>query len=84
MDIRLCTSCGESKPLTKEFFYELKCTNGVMFRRQRNNYPVGFRVLCWNCNCSIGMYGECPHQEEKRLLQDVSTNKSGEVINNAC
>ena len=180
MDTRQCISCKKDKPLTREFFYELKYNAKVTFRRQckccikeqkrtyngghshersvltmawlkehpeqrrvivnrreqkyrvdalnayghhceccgesrthfltidhiggrkvvghdrslrgrklyhwlkRNNYPKGFRVLCWNCNCSIGMYGECPHQEEKRLLQGVSTNKSGEVIGNIC
>lgn len=25
-------------------------------------YPVGFRVLCHNCNQSIAWYGYCPHQ----------------------
>jgi hypothetical protein len=29
----------------------------------KNNYPDGFRVLCHNCNMSIGLYGYCPHQE---------------------
>lgn len=28
----------------------------------RNNFPEGFRVLCNNCNMSIGFYGYCPHQ----------------------
>ena len=27
----------------------------------RNNFPPGFRVLCHNCNLSLGMYGYCPH-----------------------
>ena len=31
----------------------------------KNKYPKGFRVLCHNCNMSIGAYGYCPHQEEK-------------------
>jgi len=26
-----------------------------------NGFPDGFRVLCYNCNCSIGSYGYCPH-----------------------
>ena len=29
---------------------------------KRNAYPDGFRVLCRNCNSSIGLYGYCPHQ----------------------
>lgn len=28
---------------------------------RRNNYPVGFRVLCMNCNTAKGLRGECPH-----------------------
>lgn len=28
-----------------------------------NNYPLGFRVLCHNCNSSIGYYGYCPHKK---------------------
>jgi hypothetical protein len=30
-----------------------------------NNYPKGFRTLCYNCNCSIGAYGYCPHDKER-------------------
>jgi len=25
----------------------------------------GFQVLCWNCNCSLGIHGYCPHQQER-------------------
>jgi|GEM_PF-4219444 len=28
----------------------------------RNGYPPGFRVLCHNCNLSMGFYRYCPHQ----------------------
>ena len=28
---------------------------------KRNGYPYGFRVLCWNCNASYGLFGNCPH-----------------------
>lgn len=27
-----------------------------------NNFPPGFRVLCNNCNNSLGNFGYCPHQ----------------------
>lgn len=30
---------------------------------KRNNFPDGFRVLCFNCNCSRGAYGYCPHEK---------------------
>lgn len=29
---------------------------------RQNNYPEGFRVLCWNCNLAIHLCGYCPHQ----------------------
>lgn len=29
---------------------------------KRNNYPSGFRILCINCNFSLGKYGYCPHK----------------------
>ena len=25
-------------------------------------FPLGYRVLCHNCNQSLGIYGYCPHQ----------------------
>lgn len=28
---------------------------------QRDGWPSGFRVLCHNCNMSLGFYGYCPH-----------------------
>jgi len=37
----------------------------------KNNYPAGFRILCTNCNHSIGFRGYCPHQntdKHKALL----------------
>ena len=26
---------------------------------KNNNYPTGYEVLCYNCNCARGMYGSC-------------------------
>lgn len=28
--------------------------------------PAGFRVLCHNCNLSLGFYGYCPHDNLRR------------------
>lgn len=68
-----CSCCGES---TREFLAldhtngggnkhrkELGINAGFVFYRwlQKNNYPEGFRVLCHNCNLSLGYYGYCPH-----------------------
>lgn len=30
---------------------------------KEQGYPLGFRVLCHNCNSSLGFYGYCPHSE---------------------
>lgn len=29
----------------------------------QNNYPDGLRILCMNCNFSLGMWGYCPHDK---------------------
>ena len=34
-----------------------------------NNYPEGFRVLCFSCNCSYGHYGYCPHQTGTKIFE---------------
>jgi hypothetical protein len=31
----------------------------------KNNFPDRYRILCSNCNQSMGKYGYCPHQNEK-------------------
>lgn len=38
--------------------------NMVWFARA-NNYPPIFRVLCWNCNSCMGMYGHCVHEKSR-------------------
>jgi len=32
----------------------------------KNNFPGGYRILCMNCNTSIGFYGYCPHEKTRR------------------
>lgn len=32
---------------------------------RRLGYPPGLRVLCANCNGSLGLRGYCPHDQEK-------------------
>ena len=32
---------------------------------KKHNYPEGFRVLCQNCNASLGFFGYCPHGNVK-------------------
>lgn len=69
-----CECCGEDR----YEFLALDHINGggIQHRRElgwsgnsiakwlmKNDYPKGFRILCHNCNCAIGFYGSCPHQE---------------------
>jgi len=66
-----CACCGESN-------YEFLAVdhingNGNKHRKTigqhivrwiiENNYPEGFRILCHNCNQSLGLYGYCPHNK---------------------
>ena len=39
---------------------------GVNFYRtlMLQNFPKGYRVLCHNCNSSIGFFGYCPHDKK--------------------
>lgn len=30
---------------------------------KRQKFPKGYRVLCHNCNGSLGYYGYCPHKK---------------------
>jgi hypothetical protein len=31
-----------------------------------NNFPEGFQILCWNCNCGKHRNGGvCPHQKKE-------------------
>lgn len=36
----------------------------------KNNFPDGFRVLCHNCNMSIGFWGICPHKKVENLKKN--------------
>ena len=67
-----CECCGENNLE----FLALDHTNGgggkhrktlkeyLPLVLKRKNYPVGYRVLCHNCNCSLGYYGYCPHKKK--------------------
>lgn len=37
------------------------------FNQQK--FPPGYRVLCANCNHSLGAYGYCPHQKENNCTK---------------
>lgn len=37
--------------------------NSIYRFLKSNKFPTGYRVLCHNCNSSIGFYGYCPHKK---------------------
>ena len=70
---RSCVCCGESE----ELFLTIDHVNndGAEHRRAigpdicawllKNDFPEGFQVLCYNCNCGKQRNGgTCPHQTE--------------------
>lgn len=44
---------------------------------RKNNYPEGYRVLCMNCNFSIGHHGYCPHTTKSKLLSELPLKHGG-------
>lgn len=79
-----CVCCGESrlefltidhingrnkgdKNTGYRMYYWLKRTKEVL---------KDVRILCWNCNCSRGSFGVCPHERE-RELGVVSNHEQG-------
>ena len=72
-----CVCCGE---ITYEFLtLDHKNNNGSTFRKSnkshssglnlyywiiKNNYPENLQILCYNCNCAKGFFGQCPHKSE--------------------
>jgi hypothetical protein len=41
--------------------------NSISGWLRKNNYPSGFRILCSNCNWSMGVHGYCPHHTNMTL-----------------
>jgi len=69
-----CACCGESH----YEFLSIDHINGNGRRERKllghgniaqtlvaRGFPLGYRVLCLNCNMSIGYYGYCPHQKKE-------------------
>jgi len=84
-----CNCCGE----TNKFFLTFHHINGGGSRHRKeigsggrtlvqwivnNNYPNTIEILCFNCNCADGFYGECPHKES----QDVNRNVLQQILYN--
>lgn len=64
-----CNCCGEERieflcidHINGKNKISLKDVGIVLYQRlKKENFPPGFRVLCHNCNMSLGFYGYCPH-----------------------
>ncbi len=71
---RVCSCCGEAEIafLTIDHiggggYQHKKETNSKLYPwLVQNNYPEGFRVLCYNCNCGRRL-GPCPHEKQTYL-----------------
>ena len=78
-----CACCGET---TFEFLtLDHIDGNGAKHRKRvgnvyswlrKNNYPSGYQILCFNCNCAKGFYGKCPHQNKEGDRDDKRNSKS--------
>ena len=42
--------------------------SGSTFYRwlKQHHWPAIFQILCYNCNCAKGFFGECPHERARR------------------
>ena len=81
----VCSCCGE----TEFGFLTIDHVNGGGLKHRRtikkkggtsfynwlrkSGFPNGFQVLCYNCNCSKGALGECPHEIIRRDLGNCHT-----------
>jgi hypothetical protein len=81
-DIPFCACCGEKNPEflaidhpnndgaahRKQFGAERKGWRFRQWLMSRKEMPEGYRVLCHNCNQSLGSYGYCPHQNDLKTF----------------
>jgi hypothetical protein len=70
-----CACCGETRTEFlaidhiegggNEHRRKLNTKGGTSFyhKLRKLGWPGGLRVLCHNCNASLGHYGYCPHQD---------------------
>lgn len=69
-----CACCGESELIFLNIDHinqdgaehrrkQPEASGGARFYYwlKKNNFPEGYRVLCFNCNFAIYHLGECPH-----------------------
>lgn len=64
-----CSCCSESEIKFLTIHHVMnngKTDRGkhIYARLVRNKFPSDFEVLCFNCNCAKGFFGECPHKHK--------------------
>lgn len=59
-----------------------KCPSAFYSFLRKNNYPRKLRILCFNCNISLGTYGYCPHELDKLTSKLKEGFKKVEVLEN--
>jgi len=69
-----CACCGEKhiEFLTVDHIYGDGAEHRRLFKwvsghslynwLRKNNYPPGYQILCWNCNCAKYYSRVCPHK----------------------
>ena len=70
-----CACCGENNPLYltldhidgggREHRKLDKTANDLWMWVYKKDFPNGYRLLCYNCNLSIGFFEYCPHSLNK-------------------
>jgi len=68
-----CECCGETRIEFLTFDHkngrkgDTATSQSLVKKILAAGYPNDeYRVLCWNCNCAIGVYGYCPHENERK------------------
>lgn len=69
-----CVCCGETRYEFLAFDHingggnkHIKEIGRLVRWLRKNNYPLGFRVLCHNCNMAMHHFKVCPHQHDQTI-----------------
>jgi hypothetical protein len=88
--IPFCKCCGENELEFLEIDHldghgrehrkKLKSERKHFFNwLQQNNFPDGYQILCSNCNMAKGIYGKCPHENQKFISTKHINNIDGTI-----
>lgn len=83
----MCACCGEDNELFLTFdhinndgYIHRKSLGGRNCGGKRmvnwiakNGYPQTIQLLCYNCNCARGFYGQCPHKSNRKRLLEIDS-----------